>query len=229
MRIRPHSGNTDKRQKSAVRYNAGVQQHGLFVISAPSGAGKTSLVKALLRRNPALAVSVSHTTRPRRPTEEEGREYWFVTQQQFRERLDRGEFLEHAQVFDNYYGTGKATVAALLAAGRDVILEIDWQGARQVRQSAPGCTTIFILPPSRAALEERLRSRGTDSDAVIARRLRDAVSDMSHYREFGYVVVNDDFDSACGQLESILAGDGDALRSDRAQLAPLLADLLGAP
>jgi guanylate kinase len=202
---------------------------GLFVVSAPSGAGKTSLVKALLERNPALTVSVSHTTRPRRPTEAEGREYWFVTQQQFRERLDRGEFLEHAQVFDNYYGTGKATVAALLAAGRDVILEIDWQGARQVRQSAPDCTTIFILPPSRAALEERLRNRRTDTDEVIARRLRDAVSDMSHYREFGYVVVNDDFDSACRQLEAILAGDGALLRSDRAQLAPLLVDLLGGP
>ena len=201
---------------------------GLFVISAPSGAGKTSLVKALLARNPALTVSVSHTTRPRRPNEEEGREYWFVTPQEFTERLQRGEFLEHAQVFDNYYGTGKATVAALLAAGRDVILEIDWQGARQVRQSAPGCITIFILPPSRAALEQRLRSRGTDSDAVIARRLRDAVSDMSHYREFDYVVVNDDFDSACGQLEAILAGNGQDLRSDRPQLAPLLADLLGA-
>ena len=228
MRIRPHSGNTDKRQKAAVRYNAGVQTQGLFVISAPSGAGKTSLVKALLTRNPALTVSVSHTTRPRRPTEQEGREYWFVTPQEFTERLQRGEFLEHAQVFDNYYGTGKATVAALLAAGRDVILEIDWQGARQVRQSAPGCITIFILPPSRAALEQRLRSRGTDSDAVIARRLRDAVSDMSHYREFDYVVVNDDFDSACGQLEAILAGNGQDLRSDRPQLAPLLADLLGA-
>jgi guanylate kinase len=199
------------------------------VISAPSGAGKTSLVKALLERNPALSVSVSHTTRPRRPNEVEGREYWFVTPQEFQERLQRGEFLEYAQVFDNYYGTGKATVTALLAAGRDVILEIDWQGARQVRQSAPGCTTIFILPPSRAALEERLRNRRTDSDAVIARRLRDAVSDMSHYREFGYVVVNDDFDSACRQLESILAGDGQALRSDRAPLAPLLADLLGPP
>ena len=117
----------------------------------------------------------------------------------------------------------------LLAAGREVILEIDWQGARQVRESAPGCTTIFILPPSRAALEERLRNRQTDSDAVIARRLQDAVGDMSHYREFGYVVVNDDFDTACGQLECILAGNGQALASDRPQLAPLLADLLGAP
>lgn len=231
MSIRPHSGNTDKRQKSAVRYNAGVQQRNanLFVISAPSGAGKTSLVQALLARDPSLTVSVSHTTRQRRANEQEGREYWFVTPEQFRERLARGEFLEHAQVFDNYYGTGRASVEALLAAGRHVILEIDWQGARQVRQSAPGCVTIFILPPSRAALEERLRNRRTDSPEVIERRLRDAVSDMSHYDEFGYVVVNDDFESACRQLESILAGDGEALRADRPQLAPLLANLLQVP
>ncbi len=200
---------------------------GLFVISAPSGAGKTSLVKALLKRNPGLTVSVSHTTRPPRPQEVSGREYWFVTQEQFQERLARGEFLEHARVFDNFYGTGKASVETVLAAGRDVILEIDWQGARQVRASAPGCTSIFILPPSRAALAERLRNRRTDSDEVIARRLRDAVGDMSHYGEFGYVVVNDDFERACDQLESIVAGSGQGLRSDRPELAPLLADLLG--
>src|ERR1700733_3131786 len=200
---------------------------GLFVISAPSGAGKTSLVKALLARNPRFTVSVSHTTRAPRPDEVAGREYWFVTPQEFQDRLAGGEFLEFAKVFDNFYGTGRATVEAVLAAGRDVILEIDWQGARQVRQSAPDCTTIFILPPSRAALEQRLRDRQTDSEAVIARRLQDAVGDMSHYREFGYVVVNDDFDTACDQLQSILAGKGQALTSDRAALAPLLADLLG--
>jgi guanylate kinase len=202
---------------------------GLFVISAPSGAGKTSLVKALLERNPGLAVSVSHTTRAPRPHETQGREYWFVSTAEFQELLARGEFLEHARVFDNFYGTGRATVEALLATGSDVILEIDWQGAQQVRRSAPDCTTIFILPPSRAALEERLRNRQTDSDTVIARRLKDAVGDMSHYREFGYVVVNDDFETAVGQLESILAGHGQPLASGRAALAPLLADLLGTP
>jgi len=205
-------------------------KHGrLFVIAAPSGAGKTSLVEALLASEPRLRLSVSHTTRKRRPTEKDAREYHFVSVPQFEQLVARAEFLEHARVFDNFYGTGRATVEAVLAAGREVILEIDWQGARQVRQSAPGCTTIFILPPSRAALEQRLRNRQTDSEAVIARRLRDAVGDMSHYREFGYVVVNDDFDTACGQLECILTGKGQALTSDRPQLAPLLADLLGSP
>ena len=130
-------------------------------------------------------------------------------------------------MFDNFYGTGRASVEALLAAGRDVILEIDWQGARQVRESAPDCTTIFILPPSRAALEERLRNRADGFRCGHCPAAADAVGDMSHYREFGYVVVNDDFDTACRQLESILAGNGQGLASDRPQLAPLLADLLG--
>jgi guanylate kinase len=182
-----------------------------------------------MEREPRIQFSVSYTTRKPRPNEIPGRDYHFVSAQRFEEMIANHEFLEHAQVFDNCYGTGVRTVQEALANGEELLLEIDWQGARQVRQSAPDCTTIFILPPSRAALEERLRNRQTDSDAVIARRLRDAVSDMSHYREFGYVVVNDDFDSACRQLESILAGDGQALRSERPQLAPLLADLLGAP
>ena len=198
----------------------------LFVISAPSGAGKTSLVKALRERNPELAVSVSYTTRPRRPTEQDGREYHFVTVERFQELLSLGAFLEHAQVFDNYYGTGKAEVAQLLAGGAHVILEIDWQGARQVRASWPDCHSIFILPPSRRELEQRLRDRQTDSEAVIERRLRDAVSDMAHYRESDFVVVNDDFNTACADLERIIAGAGPDLGASRPDLWPLLRDLL---
>jgi len=194
----------------------------LFVISAPSGAGKTSLVKALLRRNPALRLSISHTTRRQRPTEEPGREYYFVSVAEFRALAERGAFLESAQVFDNYYGTGRETVERLLAAGSDVILEIDWQGARQVRAAMPECSSVFILPPSRAALEERLRNRQTDSAEVIARRLRDAAGDMSHAGEFDYVVVNEDFDRAVADLERIVAGRGEDLAASRAGLAPLI-------
>jgi guanylate kinase len=198
----------------------------LFVIAAPSGAGKTSLVKALLARKPELRLSISHTTRKIRPTEQHGREYYFVTVPEFKERVDRGEFLEHAQVFDNFYGTGRTPVEAELEAGRSVILEIDWQGARQVRKSMPSASTIFILPPSRSALEQRLRGRGTDSEEVITRRLRDAVGDMSHWDEFDYVVVNDDFERAVADLVNIVSGQGEALRGNRADLRPLLQDLI---
>jgi guanylate kinase len=198
----------------------------LFVIAAPSGAGKTSLVKALLARHPELHVSVSHTTRKRRPNEEEGREYYFVTVPQFEDLVAAGQFLEHARVFDNLYGTGRKPVAEQLARGHNVVLEIDWQGARQVRRAMPECSTIFILPPSREALESRLRNRATDSDEVIARRLRDAVGDMSHWNEFDYVVVNDDFERAVGDLGRIVAGDGEDLRAQRAGLQPLLTALL---
>jgi guanylate kinase len=152
----------------------------LLVVSAPSGAGKTSLVHALREQRPTLGVSVSHTTRPRRPNETDGREYHFVSVDQFKALLAEGAFLEHARVFDNFYGTGRAQLNATLDSGRDIILEIDWQGARQVRLAWPGVISIFILPPSRAELERRLRTRATDSDAVIARRLRDAADDMSH-------------------------------------------------
>ncbi len=198
----------------------------LFVIAAPSGAGKTSLVKALLARKPELHVSISHTTRTIRPTEQPGREYYFITKDEFRAKVDRKEFLEHAQVFDNYYGTGRAPVNEQLAQGRNVILEIDWQGARQVRAAMPEARTIFILPPSRRALEERLRNRKTDSEEVIARRLRDAVGDMSHWDEFDYVVVNDDFDRAAADLATIVEGNGAHLLAARPALTPLLRDLL---
>jgi guanylate kinase len=199
----------------------------LFVIAAPSGAGKTSLVKALLERRPELRVSISHTTRPKRPKEEDGREYYFVSVPQFEQLKAEGRFLEHARVFDNLYGTSRETVERLLAAGTDVVLEIDWQGARQVRAALPECRSIFILPPSRRSLEERLRTRNTDSDEVIARRLQDAVSDMSHWNEFEYVVVNDSFENAVADLTRVVAGQGEDLRASRPALAPLLRELLG--
>ena len=198
----------------------------LFVVAAPSGAGKTSLVKALLERMPRLEMSVSHTTRPRRPKEEHGREYFFVGVPDFEHLVAEGEFLEHARVFDNLYGTARAPVEARLAQGEDIVLEIDWQGARQVRAAMPDCVTIFILPPSREALEKRLRSRATDSSEVIARRLRDAVSDMSHWREFDYVVVNDDFERAVADLMAIVTAGSQHLAAGRPELAPLLERLL---
>jgi guanylate kinase len=199
----------------------------LFVIAAPSGAGKTSLVKAILARDPSLRVSVSHTTRKQREKEIPGRDYNFVDVGEFKRLIGTGEFLEHAQVFDNFYGTGRAQVEALRNAGHDVILEIDWQGAQQVRKAAPDCKSIFILPPSRIELETRLRNRKTDSNEVIERRLRDAVADMSHYAEFDFVIVNDDFEAAVSQLLAILRGGGTEYGAKRADLAPLVADLLG--
>ena len=198
----------------------------LFVISAPSGAGKTSLVRSLLATRPNLLVSVSHTTRKPRPTESEGVDYHFVSAAHFKQLVAAGAFLEHATVFGNFYGTGAAQIQEKLAAGKDVLLEIDWQGARQVRGARPDCTSIFILPPSRAALEQRLRERRTDNAETIARRLSEAVADMSHYDEFEYVVVNDQFERAAAQLGSILDGAGAALRADRPELKPLIETLL---
>lgn len=201
----------------------------LIVISAPSGAGKTSLVKALLARRPDVRLSVSHTTRKRRPTEAEGREYHFVSVPEFERLVAQGEFLEHARVFDNFYGTSRAYVEQQLAAGHDVLLEIDWQGARQVRAALPQCVSVFVLPPARDTLAQRLARRATDSAEVIARRLADAAADMSHYGEFDYVVVNDDFAQAVAELEGIIAGHGEELRSDRPALAALIAELLATP
>jgi guanylate kinase len=205
-------------------------KHGrLFVIAAPSGAGKTSLVKALLASEPRLRLSVSHTTRKRRPTEEDGREYHFVPVPQFEQLVARGEFLEHARVFDNFYGTARGFVEEQLRQGYDVILEIDWQGAQQVRRAVPRCVSIFVLPPSRRALAERLSRRATDSAETIARRLREATDDMSHYREFDYVILNDDFAQAVSDLRRIVAGRAADLTSARPALAPLLAELLAPP
>ncbi|HEY4881243.1 MAG TPA: guanylate kinase [Steroidobacteraceae bacterium] len=198
----------------------------LFVISAPSGAGKTSLVGSLLAARPNLNVSVSHTTRKPRPNEVEGRDYYFVTLARFRELIEQQAFLEYAQVFDNFYGTGAAQVRDKLAAGNDVLLEIDWQGARQVRRAMPDSTSIFILPPTRAALEQRLHERRTDSPETIARRLADASTDMSHYNEFDFVVVNDRFEKAAVDVDAILDGGGRELRANRADLKPLIETLV---
>ena len=181
----------------------------LFVIAAPSGAGKTTLVKALTTRNPELRFSISYTTRPKRRNEADGVDYLFVDKEEFDRLRGEGALLESAEVFDNFYGTSREQVEQHLAAGHHVILEIDWQGAQQVRSAKPDCITVFILPPSRDELERRLRSRGTDSDAVIERRLRDALSDMSHWDEFDYVIFNDDLDQAVADLEAVLADRGE--------------------
>ncbi len=197
----------------------------LYVFAAPSGAGKTSLVRALMQREPALRFSISCTTRAPRPTEVHGRDYFFLSPAEFERLAEAGEFLEHARVFDNRYGTPRRPVEEALASGQDLILEIDWQGAAQVRAALPESVSIFILPPSRAELERRLRGRGTDSGEVVARRLRDAAADMTHWREFDHVIVNDDFDRALDELQAIVAGDGAADRQERNGLEELAAEL----
>ncbi|HEY5810009.1 MAG TPA: guanylate kinase [Povalibacter sp.] len=199
----------------------------LFVVAAPSGAGKTSLVRELMKRMPALKFSISYTTRKQRSAEIHGHDYFFVDKPTFQQMIGHGEFLEHAQVFDNYYGTSRSQVQQLLDAGSHVLLEIDWQGAQQIRRAMPQVQSIFILPPSRTELERRLRDRKTDSDEVIARRLRDSIADMSHWNEFDYVVVNDDFERAVGDLQAIIDGAGEQLRRDRFELKTLIGSLLG--
>ncbi len=178
----------------------------LIVISAPSGAGKTTLVKRLIERNPQFVFSISYTTRAKRPGEEHGKDYLFVDKQRFSELRDNGALLEWAEVFDNQYGTGRDQVERELAAGNHVILEIDWQGARQVRAAMPECRSIFILPPSVSALRQRLQSRKTDSAEVIERRLRDSLSDLSHWDEFDFIVVNDEIGLATDELAGIATG-----------------------
>jgi guanylate kinase len=199
----------------------------LYVIAAPSGAGKTSLLHALMRRRPSLGFSVSCTTRGPRPGEVDGKDYHFVDRAEFERLVAAGEFIEHANVFGNLYGTRLSVVEAALAAGRDLILEIDWQGARQVRERLPEAVQIFILPPSRAELEARLRKRGSDTEEAIARRLGESVLEMSHWTDFDYVVVNRDFDRALAELEAIFDGRGEASRRDRPELRALAQELLG--
>ncbi|WP_269618938.1 guanylate kinase [Zhongshania sp. BJYM1] len=198
----------------------------LYTISAPSGAGKTSLVAELIKRTPRLGVSVSHTTRAKRPGEQEGVNYHFISHDEFEAMLEAAAFLEHAQVFDNFYGTSQRWVEAKLAAGEDVILEIDWQGAQQVRRLMPDTVAIFIMPPSKEALNERLTGRGQDDSAVIQRRMDAAVAEMSHYIEGDYVVINDDFDTALADLESIFRSHRLTLASQQVRHQALLSELL---
>ena len=176
----------------------------LFVISAPSGAGKSSLVKALIDSVENLTVSTSHTTRAMRPGEVDGVDYHFINSTEFLKMIERGAFLEHAEVFDNFYGTAQESIETQLHQGLDVILEIDWQGARQVRELMPDAISIFILPPSNSALRERLQGRGQDSDEIIERRMRDAVSESSHYNESDYMIINDDFTAALDELSQLI-------------------------
>ena len=199
----------------------------LFVIAAPSGAGKTTLVKKLVAHNPELRFSISYTTRQKRRTEVDGVDYLFVDVERFEELREQGELLEYAEVFDNFYATSRSQVEKHLADGEHVILEIDWQGARQVRQSMPACVTIFILPPSLEELERRLRDRRTDSTEVIERRLRDAMSDMAHWDEFDHVIINDKLEQAVSDLEDVLAGRGEASATANVALRRAVARIIG--
>ena len=179
----------------------------LFIVSAPSGAGKTSLLRQLVPADPRLVMSVSHATRAMRPGEEDGVHYHFVSVARFEQLVEESAFLEHARVFDNYYGTAEDAVRQQLEDGLDVVLEIDWQGARQVRKRFPDSVSVFIAPPSIEALRDRLAGRGQDSEDVVERRMRDARSELSHFSEYGYLVINDDFDTALADLRAIVTAE----------------------
>lgn len=204
-----------------------VEQGTLYVISAPSGAGKTSLVTQMLRRDERLGVSVSHTTRTMREGEQDGVNYHFVTREQFESMIARGDFLEHADVFGNYYGTSQVWVRETLAKGQDVILEIDWQGAAQVRRLIPECVGIFIVPPSPEVLRERLVGRGTDAPEVVERRLAEAKEECRHAVEFDYLVVNDQFDDALAELLAIVCSQRLRMSVQQSRYRELLAGLSG--
>lgn len=201
----------------------------LFVIAAPSGAGKTTLVKAIVDRHPELRFSVSYTSRAQRKNEIPGHDYFFVEPAEFLKLEADGELLESAVVFDNHYGTSRSQVENHLANGDNVILEIDWQGAQQVRASMPECISIFILPPSQAELARRLRARRTDSEAVIERRLRDALGDMSHWNEFDYCIINDELEVAVAELEAVFAGQNEKNQSENPDLQDIIQRILAQP
>ncbi len=203
------------------------QQTGsLFVIAAPSGAGKTSLIAALLQKSNTIQLSVSHTTRQPRDGEVDGQHYHFSSQTDFQEMVENDDFLEYAQVFDNFYGTSRQALEQQLATGNDVILEIDWQGARQVKKLIPNCVGIFIMPPSKQALQQRLTGRGQDSDEIINRRMADAVNEMSHYAEFDYLIINDDFEQALSELELVIAAQKYRMTLQKLNLCNKLAELV---
>lgn len=193
----------------------------LFILAAPSGGGKTSLAQALIEGSPAVVRSVSHTTRAPRAGERDGVDYFFVTPADFERMAAAGEFLEHATVFGNRYGTSRRAVEAPLTAGKNVLLTIDWQGARRIKQQLPQARGIFLLPPSRAVLEQRLRARGQDSDDTIAARMRQAQSEISHYAEFDVLVINDDFAAALEDLRSVILGSGVPKRAMNVDIAGL--------
>ncbi len=202
----------------------------LYIVSAPSGAGKSSLIQALLKTQPLYdtQVSVSHTTRAARPGEVHGEHYFFTGREEFQQMIARDAFLEHAEVFGNYYGTSRETIEQVLATGVDIFLDIDWQGAQQIRNKMPQARSIFILPPSKEELDRRLRGRGQDSEEVIARRMALAVAEMSHYAEYDYLIVNDDFDTALNDLKTIIRAErlrmGRQKQRHDALITKLLAD-----
>lgn len=198
----------------------------LFILSAPSGAGKSSLITALLKRHADMKVSVSHTTRSPRPGEENAVHYHFVSADEFKALIAKDDFFEWAQVFDNYYGTSKQAIESQLNAGIDVFLDIDWQGAQQVREIMPSVQTIFILPPSKAELKQRLNNRGQDSAEVIAGRMAKAQSETSHYNEYDYVVVNDDFETALSNIETIVLAQRLTLKAQASRHHDLITNLL---
>ena len=199
----------------------------LYILSAPSGAGKTSMVREACSRIDVLTVSVSHTTRPKRPKDRDGVDYHFVEKPTFLEMIAEADFLEHAEVFGNYYGTSHKAITETLNAGKDVLLEIDWQGADQVRRLTPEACSIFIMPPSRETLENRLRGRASDSEEVIERRIAEAVSDMQHYSNYDYLIINDDFEQAVSELCAIIIAKRVEVRRQTELRSEMLSALLG--